>query len=86
MKIIVFKNRHNDSSMIPEFTVGGGKCEKYKWSSCDWIDYERVGGNCMPEHSSVFVYCSYAGDIHKKKIEDLQGEWSSLGFPIIEFQ
>jgi len=79
----VFKNQHNDSTIVPAFTIGGGKCEKYKWSSCDWIDYERVGGNCMVEHSSVFLYCSYAGNIHKNKMRDLEGRWSSQGLSMI---
>ena len=65
--------------MSPPFTVGGGKCKGYKWNACEWIDYERVGGNCMLENSSVFMYCSYAKNIEKKKPKELSGRWSSKG-------
>ena len=33
----------------------------------------------MLENSSVFMYCSYAKNIQKKKAKELYGEWSSKG-------
>jgi len=69
-------NRHNDSSMISEFTIGGGKCKGNRWDKCEWIDYERVGGNCMVDHSSIFMYCSYK-NLRKQKLNELKGNWSS---------
>ena len=52
-QLIFIQDRHNYTNLVPTFTVGGGKCRKYIWDKCDWIDYQKIGGNCLAEYRLI---------------------------------
>jgi len=70
-----FKEIYENDVDLPDFTSGGARFNGTGW---EFLDYQKLGGNCLHWSSSVFVHCKSEKQLYSDAVS--WSEWTPVTY------